>query len=77
MTTIVLAHPSERSPRFQVFGEYEAPSEQYVFDVTDISSRDDAEQLACHMMEAYEADHFRRVIEVGERIGCGGSILMI
>ena len=68
MTTIVLAHPNERCPRFQIFGEYEAPNEHYVFDVEQISSRDDAEQLARHMMEAYEADHFRRVIEVGERL---------
>ena len=69
MTTIVLAHPNERCPRFQVFGEYESPNEHYVFDVVEIGSRDDAEQLARHMMESYEADHFRRVIEVGERIG--------
>ncbi len=46
MTTIVLAHPNERCPRFQVFGEYEAPNEYYVFDVAEISSRDDAEQVA-------------------------------
>jgi len=69
MTTIVLAHPNARCPRFQVFGEYEALNEHYVFAVEEISSRDDAEQVARHMMEAYEADHFRRVIEVGERIG--------
>ena len=68
MTTIVLAHPNELCPRFQVFGEYAAPTEHYVFDVAEISTRDDAEHLARHMMDAYEADHFRRVIAVGERI---------
>jgi len=40
-----------------------------VFAVKEISSRDNAEQVVRHMMEAYEADHFRRVIEDGERIG--------
>ena len=69
MTTIVLAHPNEHCPRFQVFGEYEASNEHYVFDVAEISVRDEAEHVAHKMMEAYEADHFRRVIEVGERIG--------
>ena len=29
MTTIVLAHPNESCPRFEVFGEYEAPNEYY------------------------------------------------
>ena len=33
------------------------------------STRGDAERVARQMMETYEADHFRRVIEVGERIG--------
>ncbi len=69
MTTIALTHPNEHCPRFQVFGEYVTPNEYYVFDVAEVSSRDDAEQVARHMMETYEADHFRRVIEVGERIG--------
>ena len=55
--------------RFQVFGEYAAPNEYYVFDVAEVSSRDDAEQVARYMMATYEPDHFRRVIEVGERIG--------
>ncbi len=68
MTTIVLAHPNQRCPRFQVFGDYAAPNEHYVFAVAEISRREEAEYVARHMMEAYEADHFRRVIEVGERI---------
>jgi len=69
MTTIVLAHPNERCPRFQVFAVYEAPDVHHAFALEEISSRDEAEHLARHMMEAYEADHFRRVLEVGERIG--------
>ncbi len=69
MTTIVLAHPNERCPRFQVFGVYEAPDVHHVFGLEEISSRDEAEDTAHKMMETYEADHFRRVIEVWERIG--------
>ncbi len=69
MTTIVLAHPNQRCPRFQVFGVYEAPNVHHVFALEEISSRDDAELVAYEMMETYEADHFRRVIEVAERIG--------
>jgi len=34
-----------------------------------INTRDEADLVAFQMMETYEADHFRRVIEVGERIG--------
>ena len=60
---------NERCQRFQVFGVYEAPNEHYVFAVEEISSRDDAEQLTQQMMETYEADHFRRVIEISKRIG--------
>ena len=69
MTTIVLAHPNERCPQFQVFGVYEAPNVHHVFAVEEISSRDEAEHVAHQMMQTYEADHFRRVIEVGARIG--------
>ena len=69
MTTIVLAHPNERCPRFQVFGIYEAPNVHHVFGVEEISSRDEAERAARWMMDLYEADHFRRVIAVGARIG--------
>lgn len=69
MTTIVLAHPNERCLRFQVFAVYEASDVHHVFALEEISSRDEAERVAHKMMEDYEADHFRRVIEVGERIG--------
>ena len=41
----------------------------HAFALEEISSRDDAEHAARQMMETYKADHFRRVIEVGERIG--------
>ena len=69
MTTIVLAHPNEHCPRFQIFGVYEAPNVHHVFAAAEIGSRDEAEHVARRMMEIYEADHFRRVVEVGERIG--------
>jgi hypothetical protein len=41
----------------------------HVFAVEEISSRDEPEQRAQQMMETYEADYFRRVIEIGKRIG--------
>jgi hypothetical protein len=69
MTTIVLAHPNERCPRFQVFCVYEAPKVHHVFALEEISNRGEAERIAHRMMEDYEADHFRRVIEVGEPLG--------
>ncbi|MGO9111199.1 MAG: hypothetical protein ACLP9L_18395 [Thermoguttaceae bacterium] len=69
MTTIVLAHPNERCPRFQVFGVYEAPNVHRVFALEQISSRDEAELAAYQMMETYEADHFRRVIEIEQPLG--------
>ncbi len=64
MTTIVLAHPNQCCPRFQVFGVYEAPNVHHVFAVDEISTRGEAEQVARRMMETYEADHFRRVLAV-------------
>ena len=69
MTTIVLIHPSEHCPQFQVFAVYAAPGVHHVFGLEEIGNRDQAEQVSRQMMETYEADHFRRVIEVGERIG--------
>jgi hypothetical protein len=69
MTTIVLTHPSEHCPRFQVFAVYDAPDAHRAFGLQETSSRDEAEKAARQMMETFEADHFRRVIEVGERIG--------
>jgi hypothetical protein len=69
MTTIVLAHPGEHCPRFQVFAIYEAPNVHHVFALQEIAVRDEAEHLARQMMDAYEADHFRRVIEVRQPLG--------
>ena len=69
MTTIVLARPNERCPRFQVFAVYDAPDVHRAFGLQETSSRDEAERVAHDMMEIYEADHFRRVVTVGERIG--------
>ena len=69
MTTIVLAHPNQCCPRFQVFGIYEAPNVHHVFAVERSVPATKPNRLPAEMMETYEADHFRRVIEVGERIG--------
>ena len=51
MTTIVLAHPNERCPRFQVFCVYEAPDVHHVFALEEIGSRSEAERVAHKMME--------------------------
>ena len=53
MTTIVLAHPSERWPRFRVFGVYDGEDDRFVFGVRDFEKR---------MMEFYKADHFERSV---------------
>jgi hypothetical protein len=69
MTTIVLTHPGEHFPRFQVFAVYEAPNVHHAFALHEVSSRDEAEQCARQMMEDFEADHFRRVVEIGHALG--------
>jgi hypothetical protein len=69
MTTIVLAHPTEQRTKFQVFAVYDADDVHRVFGAQEIADREDAELFARKMMEVFEADHFRRVVEVGERIG--------
>jgi len=69
MATILLAHPSERCPLFQVFCVYEAPNVHRVFALEEIGTRDEAEPRARQMMQTYDADHFQRVIEVSERTG--------
>ena len=33
MTTIVLSHPNEQCPRFQVFGVYDGPDDRFIFAV--------------------------------------------
>ena len=68
MTTIVLAHPSEHCPQFQVFAVYDAPDVHHVFGAQEFHGREEAEWHARHLMEAFEADHFRRVVQVGQRI---------
>lgn len=69
MTTVVLIHPSEHCPTYQVFAVYDAPGVHHVFDIQEIDKREDAEWRARGMMETYDADHFRRVIVSHERIG--------
>ena len=69
MTTIVLVHPTEQLARFLVFAAYDAPDVHRVFAAQEFADRDEAERAAGRMMEEYEADHFRRVVRVGERIG--------
>ena len=69
MTTIVLAHPDQHCPRFQVFGVYDGPGCRSTFAIQEFNGRDDAERAARKLMEAHKADHFRRVIKTGERIG--------
>ncbi len=69
MTTIVLIHPSGHCPKFQLFAVYDASDAHHVFALQEIESRYAAEKAAHAMMETYEADHFRRVIVVGEPIG--------
>ena len=69
MTTIVLAHPNERCPRFQVFGIYDGPDDRFTFGLREFDIRDDAERVARKMMDEHGADHFRRVMHSGERIG--------
>ncbi len=69
MTTIVLAHPTEHHPKFQVFAVYDAHDVHRAFGAQEFADRDEAERVASVMMVELEADHFRRVVEVGERIG--------
>ena len=69
MTTIVLAHPSESCPRFQVFGVHDGPEEHKVFALQEFAEQDDAERVAHAMMEVFEADHFRRVVCASQKIG--------
>ncbi len=69
MTTIVLTHPTEQHPKFHVFAVYDAYDVHRVFDAQEFAARDEAERAARKMMEELEADHFRRVVEVSERIG--------
>lgn len=69
MTTIVLVHPTPACPRFQVFGTYDGPEKHITFATQEFGVRDDAERVARKMMDEHAADHFRRVMHTGERIG--------
>ena len=62
MTTIVLAHPNQHCPRFQVFGVYDSNDDRFTFAVQEFEDRDKAEQVARKLMENHRADHFRRVL---------------
>jgi hypothetical protein len=62
MTTIVLAHPNQHCPRFQVFGVYDSPDKHFTFAAWEFEDRDTAERVARKLMEKHGADHFRRVI---------------
>ena len=65
MITIVLAHPSQHCPRFQVFGVYVGLDDRFTFAVQGFDDREKAERVARNLMEDMEADHFRRVIRAG------------
>jgi hypothetical protein len=69
MTTIVLTHPGEHCPLFQVFAVYEAPNVHHAFALHEVNSRGEAERCARQMMDAYEADHFRRIVEIAQPHG--------
>ncbi len=62
MTTIVLAHPNEHCPRFQVFGVYDGEDDRFTFAVQEFDDQQRAERIAHRLMEQHRADHFRRVI---------------
>lgn len=62
MTTIVLAHPDQHCPRFQVFGVYHGPDDGFTFAAEEFDDREKAERVARKLMEDLEADHFRRAI---------------
>jgi|WetSurMetagenome_2_1015567.scaffolds.fasta_scaffold774763_2 hypothetical protein len=62
MTTIVLAHPNQHCPRFQVFGVYDGHDDRFTFAVQEFDERKKAEQVARKLMEDHGADHFRRVV---------------
>lgn len=69
MTTIVLAHPNQGCPRFQVFGVYDGPDDRFTFAAQEFDDRERAEWIAKRLMEALEADHFRRVTSTTDNPG--------
>jgi hypothetical protein len=62
MTTIVLEHPNQHCPRYQVFGVYDGDDDRFVFDVREFDDGQKAERWAKRMMEFHQADHFERSV---------------
>lgn len=62
MTTVHLAHPNARHPRFQVFASYEGPDDRYTFGFREFEATEaDSAELAARLMIAkFRADHFQR-----------------
>lgn len=63
MTKIVLAHPCDRCPKFQVFGVYDGDNDGHTFGLQEFEpgEQDRAERYARWLMEKHVADHFERV----------------
>jgi len=66
MTTIVLAHPDQHCPKFQVFGVYDGPDDRFTLAPEEFDDREKAERVARNMMGDLEADHFRRLVPAGD-----------
>jgi hypothetical protein len=62
MTTIVLAHPTQSFPRFQVFGVYDGYGNRFVFAEQEFEEQEEAEAVVRKLMEKHQADHFMRVV---------------
>jgi hypothetical protein len=70
MTTIVLAHPSERHSRLRVFRVCDGDDDRFVFDVRDFDKQEKAERWAKRMMEFHQADHFERSVGYSLKSSC-------
>jgi len=64
--TVVLAHPDQHCPKFQVLGVYVGLDDRFTLAPEEFDDREKAERVARNMMEDLEADHFRRVIREAE-----------
>jgi len=62
MITIVLAHPDQHCPKFQVFGVYVGLDDRFTLAPEEFDNREKAERVARNMMEDLEADHFKRIV---------------
>jgi hypothetical protein len=58
MTTIHLARPSPRNPRYQVFGNYEAPdgSDRFIFGFREFDDAAHAARVAKAMVARFGAE---------------------